>query len=79
MYSSVKQSYTLYSGHQVYKIGSTLSLVKFIGVQFMFGGSGRDGDEEGRVLGRVASDDLSLLIQLSHNISNPDGCVVYSA
>lgn len=63
----------------MYKIGSTLCLVKFTEVQFMFGGSGRDGDEEGRVLGRVASDDWSLPIQLSHNISNPDSCVVYSA
>lgn len=30
----------------MYKIGSTLSLVKAVEVQFMFDGSGGDGDEE---------------------------------
>lgn len=73
----------------MYKISPTLSLVKTVEVQFMFDGSGGVGDEEDRVLDRVASnhdvaepeswDYTALLIQLVHNISNLDSRVVYSA
>lgn len=46
----------------MYKTGPTLSLVKAVEVQFMFDGSAGHGDEEGRVLDRLAS---------NHDVAEP--------